>query len=313
MSFPYQKKPRQNLSLDLSQPILIKPAKRTGLKHTNSVCLPLTKSGQPGGGVTVTPRLSFSNHKSSSQPVINTSTSNSTSCLLTQLPPANDNAVTSDVPMTSQQLPARTMTSMEVASRISSSSESEEDGEGWLLLNERSKPWPEPDQSEDTRAHVVGELYDTERNYVNNLNFLLTRYQQTLKSPEYSAIIDASLVDDIFFQVPEIHGHHERFMEEMRQRLESRDASICVGDIFLQMVNDPGVVESYTAFTNNWKTAQEAAKAAAQAKPAFKHFLVARAREHPGKLDLKALRWFLCGTYLPIICGKPVQREIPQL
>ncbi|XP_071525862.1 uncharacterized protein [Panulirus ornatus] len=141
----------------------------------------------------------------------------------------------------------------------------------------------------DTRAHVVGELHDTERNYVENLNFLLTRYQQTLKSPEYSAIIDANLVDDIFFQVPEIHSHHEHFLEELKQRIESRDASICVGDIFLQMVKDPSVVESYIAFTNNWKTAQEATKAAAQAKPTFKHFVVAWAREHPGKLDLKAL------------------------
>ncbi|XP_050727403.1 uncharacterized protein LOC127004096 isoform X2 [Eriocheir sinensis] len=141
----------------------------------------------------------------------------------------------------------------------------------------------------DTRAHVVGELYETEKNYVRNLNFLLTSYQQTLKSPEYSAIIDSNLVDDIFFMVPEIHAIHERFLEELRQRQEARDASLCVGDLLLQMVNDPNVLDSYTAFTNNWKTAQEATKAASQAKPAFKHFLVARAREHQGKLDLKAL------------------------
>ncbi|XP_045130867.1 uncharacterized protein LOC123515974 [Portunus trituberculatus] len=141
----------------------------------------------------------------------------------------------------------------------------------------------------DTRAHVVGELYETEKNYVRNLNFLLTSYQQTLKSPDYSAMIDSNLVDDIFYMVPEIHIHHERFLEDLRQRQEARDASLCVGDLVLQLVNNPNVVESYTAFTNNWKTAQEAIKAASQAKPTFKHFLVARAREHQGKLDLKAL------------------------
>nr|XP_045609948.1 LOW QUALITY PROTEIN: uncharacterized protein LOC123765431 [Procambarus clarkii] len=151
----------------------------------------------------------------------------------------------------------------------------------------------------DTRAHVVGELHDTERNYVNNLNFILTKYQKTLKSPEYSAMIDASLVDDIFFQVPEIYGYHEHFLEQLKQRIESRDASICVGDIFLQLVNDPGVLESYTSFTNNLKTAHEAAKAASHAKQTFRHFLLARAREHHGKLDLKAL------------LIKPVQR-LPQ-
>ncbi|XP_047494989.1 rho guanine nucleotide exchange factor 17-like [Penaeus chinensis] len=90
-------------------------------------------------------------------------------------------------------------------------------------------------------------------------------------------------------QVPEIHALHERFLEELKQRIESRDANMCVGDLFLQLVNDPSLIESYTAFTNNWKTAHEAAKAAAQAKQSFKHFLLDRAREHHGKLDLKAL------------------------
>ncbi|XP_037789682.1 uncharacterized protein LOC119585122 [Penaeus monodon] len=143
MSFPYQKKPRPNLSLNLSQPIVIKPQRKTGLKHTNSVCLPVTKSVHPtlhGGGASMTSRLSFSNHKSSSHPTIN----HASSC---HHPSADDTSMTTDAPMPNQHS-TKMVTSMEVASRISSSSESEEDGEGWLLLNERSKPWPEPDQSE---------------------------------------------------------------------------------------------------------------------------------------------------------------------
>ncbi|KAK8749646.1 hypothetical protein OTU49_015465 [Cherax quadricarinatus] len=289
MSFPYQKKPRQNLSLDLSQPIVIKPPKRTALKHINSVCLPAAKSTN-SSTVPMTSHLTYTNHNLSSSPTAN----QNTLCH----PAAYDTPMTTDSPVTSQHAAKMVMT-MEVANRISSSSESEEDGEGWLLLNERSKPWPEADHSEDTRAHVVGELHDTERNYVDNLNFLLTKYQKTLKTPEYSAMVDASLVDDIFFQVPEIYAYHERFLEELKRRIESRDASICVADIFLQLVNDPGLRESYTTFTNNLKTAHEAAKVAAQAKHTFRHFLVAREREHHGKLDLKAL------------LIKPVQR-LPQ-
>lgn len=144
MSFPYQKKPRPNLSLDLSQPIIIKPQRKTGLKHTNSVCLPVTKSvhhhhHHPAppppplthGVASMTSRLSH--------PTIN----HVSSCH----PPTNDTSMTTDAPMPNQHS-AKMVTSMEVANRISSSSESEEDGEGWLLLNERSKPWPEPDQSE---------------------------------------------------------------------------------------------------------------------------------------------------------------------
>ncbi|KAL7632553.1 UNVERIFIED_CONTAM: hypothetical protein RMT77_017120 [Armadillidium vulgare] len=141
----------------------------------------------------------------------------------------------------------------------------------------------------DTRAHIIGEIHDTEKNYVDNLNFLLTRYEQPLRSSESSAIIDSSLVDDIFFQVPEIHSHHQRLLDELKMRLESKDANICIGDVLLQMLKEPAVAESYLSFVNNWKTAQEAAKAAVHAKPAFRHFLVAMAKEHPGKLDLKAL------------------------
>lgn len=296
MSFPYQKKPRQNLSLDLTQPIPIKPAKRTSLKHTNSICFPVTASKNTNhnhnhnhSAAPMTSRLSLANHKSSSHPAINHTDSDDVS--VTELDPPPPPPISNQQHLQQQQQlqTVKMVTTMELANRISSSSESEEDGEGWLLLNERSKPWPEPDHCEDTRAHVVGELYETEKNYVRNLNFLLTSYQQTLKSPDYSAMIDSNLVDDIFYMVPEIHFHHERFLEDLRQRQEARDASLCVGDLVLQLVNNPNVVESYTAFTNNWKTAQEAIKAASQAKPTFKHFLVARAREHQGKLDLKAL------------------------
>ncbi|XP_018013891.1 rho guanine nucleotide exchange factor 17 [Hyalella azteca] len=143
--------------------------------------------------------------------------------------------------------------------------------------------------SADTRAHVIGELYDTEKNYVKKLGFLIKRYEQALRGPEFSSIIDQSLVDDIFYQVPDILGHHERFLEEFRRRIEARESNMCVGDVIYNFVSDPAVLGSYTSFTKNWKAAQEATKAAAAAKPAFADFLVAMAREHPGKMDLKAL------------------------
>uniref|UniRef100_A0A6A7FTN7 Rho guanine nucleotide exchange factor 17 isoform X3 n=1 Tax=Hirondellea gigas TaxID=1518452 RepID=A0A6A7FTN7_9CRUS len=141
----------------------------------------------------------------------------------------------------------------------------------------------------DTRAHVIGELCETEKNYVKKLSFLMMRYEQNLRSAEYSSIIDQSLVDDIFYQVPDILGHHERFLDDLRRKIESRDVNMCVGDVIYNMVSDPAVLGSYTSFTNNWKTAHDAAKSAAAAKPAFSEFLAAMAREHPGKMDLKAL------------------------
>lgn len=165
MSFPYQKKPRQNLSLDLSQPIPIKPAKRAGLKHTNSICFPVTTAKTTTlnhNQHPMTSRLSLANHKSSSHPAINHTDSEDAPA------PTVDQTICNQQHQQQQQQQkqnqqqqqqqyqqqqqqhqnVKMVTTMELPNRISSSSESEEDGEGWLLLNERSKPWPEPDHCE---------------------------------------------------------------------------------------------------------------------------------------------------------------------
>ena len=158
MSFPYQKKPRQNLSLDLTQPIPINPAKRTNLKHTNSICFPVTASKNSNhnhnhnhnhSAVPMSSRLSLANNKSSSHPAINHTDSDDVSVTELDPPPPPPPLSNQQHLHHQQQLQTvKMVTTMELANRISSSSESEEDGEGWLLLNERSKPWPEPDHCE---------------------------------------------------------------------------------------------------------------------------------------------------------------------
>lgn len=152
MSFQCEKKPRQNLSLDLSQPIPIRPPpppapRRPGLKHTNSVCLPLTKSAHPPP---MTSQLALSNHKSSSQPSVN-HTAPPHPAVPDNLNAAGDHNLTSRDPThVVRSAQVKMVSATDMATRISSSSESEEDGEGWLLLNERSKPWPEPDHTQVT-------------------------------------------------------------------------------------------------------------------------------------------------------------------
>ncbi|XP_075227157.1 rho guanine nucleotide exchange factor 17 isoform X2 [Lycorma delicatula] len=146
-----------------------------------------------------------------------------------------------------------------------------------------------PQHWKDTRTHVVVELYDTERSYVESLQILVTKYLHPLKSPENAGLVDASLVDEIFYQVPAILMHHEVFLEELRRRLEHWDVKQRVGDIFLDTFTKQSVIDTYTAFINNWKTAKEAIKATCQAKPAFARFLDAMAREHKGKLALDSL------------------------
>ncbi|GLG97565.1 JNK-interacting protein 3 [Gryllus bimaculatus] len=115
------------------------------------------------------------------------------------------------------------------------------------------------------------------------------KYLKPLKSPENAGLVDAALVDEIFYQVPAILSHHEVFLEQLRKRLDTWDVRQTVGDVFLDAFTKQTVIETYTSFINNWKTAKEVVKNACQAKPAFAKFLEAMAREHKGKLALDCL------------------------
>ncbi|KAH6936785.1 hypothetical protein HPB50_021589 [Hyalomma asiaticum] len=86
----------------------------------------------------------------------------------------------------------------------------------------------------DTRTHVVGELYDTEKSYVESLQILVNKYMRPLKSPDTAGTVDSSLVDEIFYMIPEILSHHEAFLEVLRQRLSCWDTRQKVGDVFVE-------------------------------------------------------------------------------
>ncbi|XP_034253940.1 rho guanine nucleotide exchange factor 17 [Thrips palmi] len=141
----------------------------------------------------------------------------------------------------------------------------------------------------DTRTHVVVELYETERSYVESLDFLVKEYMQPLKRSENAGMVDSELVEQIFYQVPAILCHHREFLEDLQQRLENWDFQQKVGDVLLNAFTKRSVIDTYTAFINNWKTAKEAIKSTCQAKPAFARYLEAMAREHKGRLALDSL------------------------
>ncbi|XP_076669099.1 uncharacterized protein LOC143369261 isoform X3 [Andrena cerasifolii] len=141
----------------------------------------------------------------------------------------------------------------------------------------------------DTRTHVVVELYDTERSYVESLQILVNKYLQPLKSPENAGLVDAATVDEIFYQVPSILNHHEVFLEELRKRLDTWELKQTIGDVFLDVFTKSVVLETYTLFLDNWKSARKAIKTTCQAKPAFARFLETMEREHKGKLGLDQL------------------------
>ncbi|XP_053615375.1 rho guanine nucleotide exchange factor 17 isoform X2 [Plodia interpunctella] len=141
----------------------------------------------------------------------------------------------------------------------------------------------------DTRTHVVVELYETEKSYVDSLEILVKKYLHPLKSPENAGLLEASVVDEIFFQVPAILAVHRAFLEQLRRRLEMWDLTQKVGDVFLEVFTKPPVMETYMSFINNLKRAKNTVKTAAASRPAFAKFLDAMARDHKGKLSLDNL------------------------
>ncbi|XP_065352362.1 rho guanine nucleotide exchange factor 17-like isoform X3 [Cloeon dipterum] len=138
----------------------------------------------------------------------------------------------------------------------------------------------------DTRTHVVYELYETEKYYVDALRTLVMSYMVPLKESEN--LIESHIVDEIFFQIPSILHYHEILLEDLQKKLDNWDWRQRIGDTFLDF-SQKQVVECYTEFINNWQRAKSLVKSACQTKPAFSNFLEAVSREHRGKLTFDAL------------------------
>ena len=124
---------------------------------------------------------------------------------------------------------------------------------------------------------------------MESLQTVVLKYLNQLKSPENAGIIDSTTVDEIFYMVPAILSIHERFLEELRRRLDSWDPLQKVGDAFVDVFSRPVILDTYTQFVNNWNRAKDAIRTMRQTRPAFARFLEAMAREHKGKLSLDNL------------------------
>ncbi|XP_055907845.1 rho guanine nucleotide exchange factor 17 isoform X2 [Eupeodes corollae] len=141
----------------------------------------------------------------------------------------------------------------------------------------------------DTRTHIAEEIYRNEQSYVESLQMVVLKYLNVLKSPEYAGMIDSKTVDEIFFMVPEILLIHERFLKELKKRLDNWVPNQKVGDAFIEIFSKTEVLEVYTSFVNNCNRAKNAIRTAKQSRPSFARFLETTAREHKGKLTLDNL------------------------
>lgn len=58
-----------------------------------------------------------------------------------------------------------------------------------------------------------------------------------LKQPDSSSIVDPLLVDEIFYQIPEILEHHENFLEQVAGCVAQWHDRQTVGQILIQSVS----------------------------------------------------------------------------
>lgn len=59
---------------------------------------------------------------------------------------------------------------------------------------------------------------------------------KSLKSSENNTLVDSNLMEEIFYQIPEILDHHESFLDRLKVRLLSWDSKQKIGDIFVECV-----------------------------------------------------------------------------
>uniref|UniRef100_A0A1I7TMT2 DH domain-containing protein n=1 Tax=Caenorhabditis tropicalis TaxID=1561998 RepID=A0A1I7TMT2_9PELO len=138
------------------------------------------------------------------------------------------------------------------------------------------------------RHLAARELLDTEKSFVEGLEFLVTKYMRPLRQPLECTLIEASLVDKIFYRIPEILAHHQVLLTTLSQRIEQWHKDAILGDVLLAHFSKQSMIETYIAFVDNFKFAKAAITQARQ-KHAFEKYYSRCCRDHPNKLDLDAL------------------------
>ncbi|EDW38056.1 GL12238 [Drosophila persimilis] len=167
-------------------------------------------------------------------------------------------------------------------------SDSEDDSERRAQFDMSSK-WNLGGYEGDTRTYVVQEIYRNEQSYVESLQTVVLKYLKVLKAPEHAGMIDTRTVDEIFFMVPDILEIHERFLGDLKHRLDDWDVQQKVGDAFMDTFSKLEVLEVYTSFVNNCNRAKNAIRSMKHQRPSFAKFLESTSREHKGKLTLDNL------------------------
>lgn len=150
-------------------------------------------------------------------------------------------------------------------------------------------PTKEKTPKAEMRRHVLQNLLDTERSYVHNLGAMLTMFFKPLKRPENGHIIEPSLVDEIFYQIPEILVNHEFFLEQLTNRVNAWSDEQIIGDIFVSSFTKCLLMDAYSNFINHFVQAKTTIRQATNARPQFVKYIEQCTKEHKEKLTLSDL------------------------
>ncbi|CAI4224703.1 unnamed protein product [Auanema sp. JU1783] len=138
------------------------------------------------------------------------------------------------------------------------------------------------------RNLAARELFDTEKSFVEGLEFLVTKYMRPLRQPLECTLIEAGLVDKIFYRIPEILAHHQVLLAALSSRIENWHKDSVIGDVLLGHFSKQSMIETYISFVDNFKAAKQAI-AQARLKPSFEKYYNRCCRDHRNKLDLDSL------------------------
>ncbi|XP_039986455.1 rho guanine nucleotide exchange factor 17-like [Xiphias gladius] len=138
----------------------------------------------------------------------------------------------------------------------------------------------------DMRKHVMMTLLDTEQSYVESLRTLIQGYMRPLKQPDSGSIVDPLLVDEMFYQIPEILEHHEHFLEQVAGCVSQWHDRQTIGHLLIQSFSKETLANMYSAYIDNFLNAKDAVRTAKEAKPAFHKFLEQNMRENKEKQAL---------------------------
>uniref|UniRef100_A0A0R3RQH3 DH domain-containing protein n=1 Tax=Elaeophora elaphi TaxID=1147741 RepID=A0A0R3RQH3_9BILA len=100
-----------------------------------------------------------------------------------------------------------------------------------LLWNKRSRASIR--RHNDVRNMAIREFCDTEKTFVENLEYLTQKYMRPLRQPLECTLIDPILADKIFYKVPEILIHHQHFLAALCDRLDTFQTDARIGDVLL--------------------------------------------------------------------------------